>query len=251
MPLYLFHRYQTEAAIKEIGGLDYRYAVRGDGQLVSKIVAPADQKKALAAVLVTFLAPEFPHFARTHHLATLPPRTPGLPRNRESFASHTGLTFKSITAAEAAADLTLAVLLDPARSSRLVQYHMRVGDAPSLRGVLESISKVTASRTRPAQATSMSSEVERAVETRAYEAMFSLAINPRSLQPGTRHRPFARLSAILSRSSPPLPRFRTQPKRFTAPPLLTASRSSKTTTQSSLLRSPSRRRPACPSEMMR
>ena len=32
VPLYLFHRYQTEAAIKEIGGLDYRYNLRGDGQ---------------------------------------------------------------------------------------------------------------------------------------------------------------------------------------------------------------------------
>ena len=31
VPLYLFHRYQTEAAIKEIGGLDYRYNLRGDG----------------------------------------------------------------------------------------------------------------------------------------------------------------------------------------------------------------------------
>ena len=29
--VYLLHRYQTEAAIKEIGGLDYRYTQRGDG----------------------------------------------------------------------------------------------------------------------------------------------------------------------------------------------------------------------------
>jgi len=30
VPLYLLHRYQTEAAVKEIGGLDYRYQLRGD-----------------------------------------------------------------------------------------------------------------------------------------------------------------------------------------------------------------------------
>jgi len=29
VPLYLLHRYQTEAAAKLIGGLDYRYAIRG------------------------------------------------------------------------------------------------------------------------------------------------------------------------------------------------------------------------------
>src|SRR5262249_40219056 len=31
-PLYFHHRYQLEAAAKSIGGLDYSYAVRGDGQ---------------------------------------------------------------------------------------------------------------------------------------------------------------------------------------------------------------------------
>ena len=57
VPLYLFHRYQTEAAIKEIGGLDYRYNLRGDGQPDPSIVDPAEQKKALDAVLKT-LKPE-------------------------------------------------------------------------------------------------------------------------------------------------------------------------------------------------
>ncbi len=32
VPMYLFHRYQVEAAAKVIGGLDYTYALRGDGQ---------------------------------------------------------------------------------------------------------------------------------------------------------------------------------------------------------------------------
>jgi len=54
VPLYLLHRYQTEAAIKEIGGLDYRYQLRGDGQMNPTIVSPSDQKKALKAVLRLF-----------------------------------------------------------------------------------------------------------------------------------------------------------------------------------------------------
>jgi hypothetical protein len=32
VPLYLHHRYQVEAAVKVIGGLEYTYALRGDGQ---------------------------------------------------------------------------------------------------------------------------------------------------------------------------------------------------------------------------
>ena len=182
VPLYLLHRYQTEATIKEIGGLDYRYALRGDGQLVTKIVAPAEQKKALTAVLIT-LSPDFLTLPESL-LAILPPRPMGLARTRESFPSQTALTFDPIATAESAADLTLAVLLDPARASRLVQYHMREGGSLSLRGVLEAISTTTAERTDGGH--TMSSEVGRAVETRALEAMFALATNP---QPPARPAP--------------------------------------------------------------
>ena len=174
VPLYLFERYQTEAASKEIGGLDYRYAIRGDGQLITKIVSPEDQKKALAAVLKT-LSPETLTLPESL-LQILPPRTPGLERTRESFPSHTGLTFDPIATAESSADLTLALLLDPARASRLIEYHMRVPDSPSLRGVLEAISKTVAER--PEGGHTMSSEVERAVEFRALEATLALAVNP-------------------------------------------------------------------------
>ena len=174
VPLYLFHRYQAEAAIKEIGGLDYRYNLRGDGLPNPSIVDPAEQRKALTAVLKT-LAPETLTLPESI-LSLLPPVPPGYPRTRESFPSHTGLTFDPIAAAESAADLTLTVLLDPARASRLIEYHMRVPASLSLRGVLEAVSSTVAER--PEAGHSMSSEVERAVEVRALEAMLALAVNP-------------------------------------------------------------------------
>jgi hypothetical protein len=173
VPIYLFHRYQTEAAIKEVGGLDYRYNERGDGLADPVIVAPADQRKALTAVLQT-LSPETLTLPESL-LKILPPVPPGYPRTQESFPSQTDLTFDPIAAAECAADLTLQVLLDPSRASRLVQYHMRVPDSPSLRSVLEAISTTVAER--PEGGHSMSSEVERAVEFRALEATLALALN--------------------------------------------------------------------------
>jgi len=174
VPIYLFHRYQTEAAIKEIGGLDYRYNERGDGLADPEIVAPADQRKALSVVLQT-LAPATLTLPESL-LKMLPPVPPGYPRTQESFPSQTGLTFDPLAAAESAADLTLRVLLNPSRASRLVQYHARVSDSPSLRSVLEAISATVAER--PDTGQPMSSEVERAVEFRALEAMFGLAIDP-------------------------------------------------------------------------
>ncbi|MGF7182497.1 zinc-dependent metalloprotease [Tunturiibacter psychrotolerans] len=185
VPLYLLHRYQTEATIKEIGGLDYRYNLRGDTQPNPEIVPAAEQKKALTAVLKT-LAPETLTLPEPL-LKILPPRPPDLPHTRESFPSETGLTFDPIATAESAADLTLNVLLDPARASRLVQYHMRLADAPALRDVLEAISNTTAER--PEAGHTLSSEVERAVEFRALEAMLSLAVNP---QASTQARAIAR-----------------------------------------------------------
>jgi hypothetical protein len=174
VPLYLYHRYQTEAAIKVIGGIDYRYKLRGDDLPNPTIVDPEEQKKALAAVLKT-LSPETLALPESL-LAILPPVPPGYPRTSESFASHTGLTFDPVAAAESAADLTLVVLFDPARASRMIENHRRVPEAPSLRGLAEAISTAVAERQDEGQ--SMSSEVERAVEFRALEAMLSLAVNP-------------------------------------------------------------------------
>ena len=129
VPLYLYHRYQTEAAIKEIAGLDYHYNQRGDGLPSPKIVDPKDQKKALDSALKT-LAPETLTLPESI-LTLLPPVPPGYPRTKESFPSHTGPTFDPVAAAESAADLTLKVLLDPERASRIIEYHMRVPGSTS------------------------------------------------------------------------------------------------------------------------
>jgi hypothetical protein len=121
VPLYLLHRYQTEAAAKEVGGLNYRYALRGDGQMVTEIVSPANQKHALNALLKTIspstLTPP------ESLLKILPPRPPAYPRTPESFTAHTGLTFDPESAAEAAAEVTVSLLFNPQRASRLVEYH--------------------------------------------------------------------------------------------------------------------------------
>jgi hypothetical protein len=175
VPLYLFHRYQNEATIKEIGGLDYRYNVRGDGQMLPVIVSDARQQAAIDAVMKT-ISPEVLTLPESL-LAQFPPRPPGLPRTGESFPSETGLTFDPIATAQAAADLTFVELFDPQRASRIVQYHMRNPPSKtSLRVLMETVSDATARRIDGGH--TMSSEVERAVEFRGLEAMLALAVNP-------------------------------------------------------------------------
>jgi hypothetical protein len=145
VPLYLLHRYQTQAAAKEIGGLDYRYALRGDGQLVSKIVPATQQRAALDAVLKT-LDPAILTLPESL-LKILPPRPPGYDLSRsgnpEHFPARTGLTFDPEGAVESVADLTLELLFEPTRATRLVQYKDRQPDLPGLDDVIEAALKAT------------------------------------------------------------------------------------------------------------
>ena len=175
VPIYLFHRYQTEAAAKEIGGLDYRYNVRGDGQMLPKIVPPADQRAALTAVLRT-LSPSTLTLSDAI-LKYLPPRPPGLPRTQESFPSATGLTFDPVAAAESAADLTLALVFNPQRANRLVEYHAEDSAEPSLADVIDATLKSTGSA---ASFTGLFLQVKYAVDDRILEALLALGANPES-----------------------------------------------------------------------
>ncbi len=134
VPLYLLHRYQTEATAKLIGGLDYRYAVRGDGGMVTEMIPVAKQRQALAAVLKTLDASTLT--LPDSLLQLLPPVPPGYPRTRESFGGFTGVTFDPEGAVEAAAGLTVSLLFDPARASRLVEYHARDASLPGLEEVI-------------------------------------------------------------------------------------------------------------------
>ncbi|HTV16792.1 MAG TPA: zinc-dependent metalloprotease [Acidobacteriaceae bacterium] len=172
-PLYLFHRYQTEAAAKEIGGLDYRYNVRGDGQMLPEIVPAADQRHALASVLKT-LSPQMLTLPEPL-LKQLPPRPPGLPRTQESFAANTGVAFDPVAAAQSAADLTLALVFNPQRANRLVEYHARDSAEPSLEEVIGATLHATAV---PADASGLELVVKRAVDDRIVEALLTLAASP-------------------------------------------------------------------------
>ena len=119
VPLYFFHRYQTEAAVKLIGGVDYNYSVKGDGQFTSKTVDKETQKDALKALLET-LKPEVLAIPQ-EKLALFPPRSIGYPRTRESFKGKTGVTFDPFGAAETASNMSVSLLLNPQRANRLVQ----------------------------------------------------------------------------------------------------------------------------------
>jgi hypothetical protein len=170
VPLYLLQRYQVDAAATEIGGLDYRYQLRGDGAPGPTIVSAELQQRALTAVLKT-LSPEFLTLPESL-LKALPPRPPGLPATRESFPSRTQPAFDPIAAAECAADLTLAALFTPQRAARLVEYGARDPKNLTLEAVIDGALATTG--TAP-HGTGLVQAVQRAVYVRTVEALLTLA----------------------------------------------------------------------------
>jgi hypothetical protein len=141
VPVYMLHRYQVEAASKLVGGMDYTFALRGDGQTPTQIVAPAEQRGALAAVIAT-LKPEVLALPESL-LRIIPPRPPDYERGREHFKTHTSPAFDALAPAEAAAQHTLRFLFNPERAARLVEFHARNAESPGLEEVLEAIVAAT------------------------------------------------------------------------------------------------------------
>jgi hypothetical protein len=123
LPLYLHHRYQLEAASKSIGGVFFTYAVKESDAAttpIQTIVPPQAQRQALALVVST-LEPRFLDLPRRILDLIPPPSYAHGDANTELFPRRTDPVFDPIAAAMTSADITVAALLDPARSARLTQ----------------------------------------------------------------------------------------------------------------------------------
>ena len=137
VPLYFFHRYQTEAVAKVVGGMEYNYAVKGDGQQTMSIVNKKMQQQALTTILKTLDADQIA--IPKEKLSLFPPRAFGYGKTRESFKGKTGVSFDALSAPETAADMTLGLLLHPERASRLIQQKALMPNNLSLSDVLDAV----------------------------------------------------------------------------------------------------------------
>ena len=169
VPLYLHHRYQVEAAASALGGLDYRYAVRGDGPAPVAPVGGEQQRAALTALLAALAPAELTLPAGV--LRLIPPRPPGHPPHRELFPRRTGAAFDALTPAIVAADLTVSEMLAPERAARLVAQKLVDTTLPDLTDVLAAL--VEAAFTAPAD-TAYERAVRRAVQRVVAERLMGL-----------------------------------------------------------------------------
>ena len=159
VPLYMHHRYQVEATASAIGGVEYTYAVRGDGLQPFRRVSADMQRGALDALMRTLVPAELT--LPESVLNVIPPRPPGFGRHRELFPRYTGSAFDAVTPAVVAAGHTVAMVLEPTRAARLVQQHTFDPSLPSLEEVLEGLFEASMGASSN---TEYQAEVKRAVE---------------------------------------------------------------------------------------
>ena len=172
VPLYFFHRYQTEGVTKVIGGLDYSYALKGDGSNIVNMVPGKTEKKALASILKTLNIEELAIPKKLLNL--FPPRAFNYGRTRESFKSKTGVAFDPFGAVETASAMTLELLLHPERVTRLVQHKSL--DNSQL-GLVEVLDEVIANSIQKSYKDSYYQELQNVVNYQVLNQLFHLSSN--------------------------------------------------------------------------
>ena len=154
VPVYFRHRYAIAAAAKAIGGLDYRYSVRGDGQPPVQPISPQLQRRALD-LLQRALSPA--ELSISPATAALIPPWPTAYRpveledqdaNPERFTyinvesppitiPLTSTTFDPLSWARVLSDLVLTDVFDARRAARVVSLHAEDPRQPSLDEVMD------------------------------------------------------------------------------------------------------------------
>jgi hypothetical protein len=183
VPIYFHHRYELEAASKVVGGLQYTYALRGDGQPASKPVDGDAQRKALATVLEV-LSPATLDLPEPV-IALLLPRPAEYGTNAEMFTGLTAPTFDPLSAAATASDMAVRLLLRPERTARLVDFHRRDPALPGLEEVLKGLEDKAFGGAPPKEP--RLAEIRRSVQWVVVRRLIGLAGDPQAA-PGVRSR---------------------------------------------------------------
>jgi hypothetical protein len=177
VPIYLYHRYSVESAASMVGGIDYIYAMRGDGRTPTKWESAVNQRKALDALTATLRPSELT--VPKPVLDAIPPRPSGFGMHRELFPRTTGSGFDPISPATVAADTTIGFILTPTRAARMVAQH---AVDPTLPGLEEAIDRLTKATFDAPAATPYEQEIRRAEERVLVDHLMALGTSAANSQ---------------------------------------------------------------------
>lgn len=138
VPIYFSHRYQVDALVKQLSGINYSYAVKGASpeEQVSFVQA-SKQQRALDLLVESSSADALS--LSSDIVSLIPPKAYGSTRTRESMPTRMGIAFDPISAAESMSAYTLNLMLASERLNRLSYQHSANEDIPSVKSVVSRV----------------------------------------------------------------------------------------------------------------
>jgi hypothetical protein len=173
--VYLHHRYSLEGLVKYVGGMDFRFAMRGDGQVPTTVLPAEQQRRALGMALDAIMPAELAVPARIS--AMIPPAPPGMGGEMTWIEGNAGTAFDPITLAGGLATEVLGYLLDRERAARLVIFKAQDPRALGFDELLDTIM----ARTWRSTASTQHPAIQRAVQRAALDGLLDLAGDVRAM----------------------------------------------------------------------
>ncbi len=170
-PVYLMHRFAISSLARAVGGMQYSFAMAGDGQAATRSVPAAEQRRALG-LLMRALSPQ--ELAIPDTLVTLfAPRPYGYPGIPEIFDTQARPAFDELGAARTAAQMVVNALLQRDRAGRLVLAAARDSRALSLGETIDTLVATTWRASRPSGA--RLAAIQRTTQRAVADALMRLA----------------------------------------------------------------------------
>lgn len=149
--VYLHHRYSLEGLIKTVGGMDFRYAMRGDGQVPTTVIPVAEQRAALAMALDAVQPAQLEVPERV--LAMIPPVPPGGDGTYD-WLPRAGTTVDQVELGGGLATEVIEGLMDRERMNRVALFYARDRQQMNVHELMQAIldrSWYAADATTPSQ----------------------------------------------------------------------------------------------------
>ncbi len=137
VPIYVMHRFLLSSVTKYIGGMEFRYALRGDGQVPTQIIPAEKQREALQTLLTALHTEELAVPERI--LELMAPAPWGYSESDRSFSSPATPAADQLEFVRSLSARIFSELLEPRRTARLIAFADRDPDLPTLEEVLGTV----------------------------------------------------------------------------------------------------------------
>jgi hypothetical protein len=185
--VYLHHRSALTGATKYVGGMEFSYALAGEGVEPTRVLPAAEQRRGLALVL-SALAPE--HLRVPARVAALIPPAPlgwdagwMWDAGEELIPSPAGPAFDTLSTAHSLAQEIVDGLLHPQRMARVATLHGRDPGLPSVPEVLDTLVLATWGATVGPGAEPQDSALLRLAQRAALDGLLDLAGSSQATAP--------------------------------------------------------------------